>query len=163
MVNDDKGSVHPEEKVTTGEYISTCGVRVTKVNGVEYLNLEDMPRYLCDQVAKMPREMRPNVQAAEDARDIITKLTLGIGGDMEKLQRDCTKFLTEIRQTKYAVVTEVNSMTGPLKELRQFFLGPDYKDQIERLGEFVDLCERLQRLKQAGFLDAVADTMLKLA
>jgi hypothetical protein len=30
-----------------------------------------------------------------------------------------------------------------------------------RLREFVELCERLQKLKESGFLDAVADTMIK--
>jgi hypothetical protein len=50
-----------------------------------------------------------------------------------------------------------------LKEVRQFFLEGDYEKEIERLHEFVDLCERLKALTQDGFLDAVADTLLKLA
>jgi len=163
MIDDDKHPVHPEDRVQGQEYVSEKGIRVTKVGNQEYLNLEDMQRYLCTEIEKMPRETRPNVLAAQDARDIINTLTLGIGGDMDKLRKDSATFLTEIRQTKFAIVSEVNGMTGPLKELRQFFLGSDYKEQIERLKEFVDLCERLQKLKQAGMLDAVADTMLKLA
>ena len=36
-------------------------------------------------------------------------------------------------------------------------------EEIARLKEFVDLCERLQRLKRDGVLDALANTMIKLA
>ena len=39
----------------------------------------------------------------------------------------------------------------------------DYKEEVARLKDFVDLCERLQKLKESGFLDSVADTMLGLA
>jgi hypothetical protein len=62
-----------------------------------------------------------------------------------------------------SVVSETSAMTGPLREVRQFFLGSDYDAEIKRLREFVDLCERLNKLKESGFLDSVADTMLKLA
>jgi hypothetical protein len=54
-------------------------------------------------------------------------------------------------------------MTNALKEVRQFFIGSDYKAEMERLSEFVALCERMQKLKDTGFLDRVADTMLNLA
>ena len=36
-------------------------------------------------------------------------------------------------------------------------------EEIARLKEFVDLCERLQRLKRNGVLDALAKTIIKLA
>ena len=59
--------------------------------------------------------------------------------------------------------TEVAAMLKPLEDVRQFFLGKDHEAEVARLREFVDLCERLQKLKQSGFLDTVADTMLKLS
>ncbi len=144
------------------DYTSTSGVRVRQVGGEMVINLEDMQRVLCDEIAKMPKETRPMVLAAQDARKIIDELTDGIGGQMEKFRADVKLYLEDIRQTRFAVVTETSNMTGPLKEVRQFFLGQDYKDQIARLREFVELCERLQKLKESGFLDKVADTMLRL-
>ena len=71
--------------------------------------------------------------------------------------------LDDIRSTKFAITLEVSQMAKPLSDIRQFFIGPDYKEQIVRLKEFVDLCERLNKLKDSGFLDNVADTMLRLA
>jgi hypothetical protein len=90
-------------------------------------------------------------------------LLQGIGQEMEKFRSDTKHYLEDIRQTRFAVVRETAEMTGPLKEVRQFFLGGEYKEEIARLREFVDLCERLDKLKQSGFLDKVADTMLSLA
>ena len=82
---------------------------------------------------------------------------------MEKFRVDTKRYLEDIRSTRYAMVTEAAQMIGPLKEVRQFFLGGDYKEEVARLKDFVDLCERLQKLKESGFLDSVADTMLGLA
>jgi hypothetical protein len=72
-------------------------------------------------------------------------------------------YIEDIRQTRFAVVTEVANITKPLRDVRQFFIGPDHANEIERLREFVDLCERLQKLKANGFLDSVAETIIRLA
>ena len=67
------------------------------------------------------------------------------------------------RAMRMTTTTEVAAMVKPLEELRKFFLGEDHQKEVDRLREFVDLCERLEKLKQSGFLDTVADTMLKLS
>ena len=139
------------------------GVKIYRINGEDMFKMEDIATMICAEIAKLPKETRPNVKAAEDARRIIDELMQGIGGDMEKFRADTKRYLEDIRKTRFAIVTETSQMTGALKEVRQFFLGGDYKEEINRLKEFVDLCERLQILKESGFLDNVADTMLKLA
>ena len=53
-------------------------------------------------------------------------------------------------------------MITPLRDVREFFLGREYDQQMARLTEFVELCERLEKLKESGFLDSVAETMLRL-
>jgi hypothetical protein len=50
-----------------------------------------------------------------------------------------------------------------LKEVRAFFIDKDYELERARLAEFISLCERLRALKESGFLDTVAETMLNLA
>jgi hypothetical protein len=144
-------------------HTTESGLRVKMINGQPMFRLEDVQAIICAEIAKLPRETRPNVQAAEDARRIISELTDGIGGDMEKFRAETKRHLEDIRGTRFAMVTEASQMIGPLKELRQFFLGGDYKEEVARLKDFVDLCERLQKLKESGFLDSVADTMLRLA
>jgi hypothetical protein len=90
-------------------------------------------------------------------------LLRGIGYEMEQFEDNCRDHLNAIRGKRIAVVSEATQITNALKEVRQFFIGADYKTEMERLGEFVTLCERMQRLKDSGFLDRVADTMLNLA
>lgn len=149
--------------VPNQEYISSSGVKVIMVNGQPMMNMDDLKIAICNEIAKLPKETRPNVLAAQDARRIIDELAGGIGGDMERFRADTKRHLEDIRATRFAMVTETSQMTGPLKEIRQFFLGGDYKEEIARLKEFVDLCERLNALKESGFLDNIADTMLRIA
>lgn len=67
------------------------------------------------------------------------------------------------RSMRMTTTTEVAAMIKPLEDLRKFFLGDDHQKEMDRLKEFVDICERLEKLKKSGFLDTVADTMLKLS
>lgn len=70
--------------------------------------------------------------------------------------------LKSIRDARMNILPEVAQMINSLRDVRKFFLDKDYKEEMSRLKEFVELCERLQTLKENGFLDSVADTMLKL-
>ncbi len=67
-----------------------------------------------------------------------------------------------LRETRYAFDSETRQLMAGLRDVRQFFLDEKHDTEVARLREFVDLCERLQRLKASGFLDTVADTILKL-
>lgn len=153
----------PGQIPTNGTYTSDTGMKIKMVNGEAFFSLDDIQRVLIEEIGKLPKETRPAVKAAEDARAVMDSLLQGIGQEMEKFRSDTKHYLEDIRQTRFAVVRETAEMTGPLKEVRQFFLGGEYKEEIARLREFVDLCERLDKLKQSGFLDKVADTMLGLA
>jgi hypothetical protein len=144
-------------------YTATSGLTIRTINGKQMFDTDEVAALICAEIAKLPKETRPNVKAAEDAREIIRELTLGIGGEMEKFRADSKRYLEDIRNTRFAMVTETSQMTGALKEVRQFFIGSDYKEEITRLKEFVELCERLNALKESGFLDNVADTMIRLA
>ena len=73
------------------------------------------------------------------------------------------EIIENFRGMRMTTTTEVAAMLKPLEDLRKFFLGAEHDKEIARLREFVDLCERLETLKKSGFLDTVADTMLKLS
>ncbi len=132
-------------------------------NGEPLFDHDDLRQMIISTIDEMPKETRPSVHAAQDARKVIDELLDGISNDMDKFRANTKTYLEDIRQTRFAVVTETAQMTRELKDVRQFFLGSDYAEQIKRLREFVDLCERLSELKKSGFLDSVADTMLRLS
>lgn len=150
-------------EIPSTNYTSQAGVRVSVVNGKQMLNLEDVQRVICEEVGKLPNETTVGVKNAQEARRIISELTTGLGAEMEKFRSETKLWLEDIRQSRFAIVSETAAMSNPLKEVRQFFIGQDYKEQRDRLKDFVDLCERLQKLKESGFLDSIADTMLKLS
>jgi hypothetical protein len=84
-------------------------------------------------------------------------------GPWAEYQKFIKASLAEIREERIAFGSEIRLLMSGLKEVRQFFLEDSYETQINRLHEFVDLCERLKALKESGFLDAVSDTILKLS
>lgn len=70
--------------------------------------------------------------------------------------------LPELRTWRMAVDSELAMVLKHFGEVRQFFLSDKHDEEVKRLREFVGLMERLKALKDSGFLDRVADTMLKL-
>jgi hypothetical protein len=133
------------------------------INGVEMVNQDWVNQRVIEEANDMPGQLAPSVKAAREARETVSELLRGIGYEMEQFENNCRDHLNAIRGKRIAVVSEATQITNALKEVRQFFIGADYKTEMERLGEFVTLCERMQRLKDSGFLDRVADTMLNLA
>lgn len=162
-ITESGGTIYQDDSPTNGEYLAKSGLKIKMVNGEPFFRVDEIDSLIAEQISKLPAENRPNVLAAQDARKIIRELLDGIGGEMEKFNANSKQYLQDIRQTRFAVVSETASMTKELKDVRQFFFGSDYNEQVGRLREFVDLCERLHKLKQSGFLDSVADTMLRLA
>ena len=138
------------------------GLKVHRINGEDMYSLEEVQALIMQQIQDLPKEATPIVKQARESREIIDQLLHGIGGEMERFKTEAGDHIQNIRSTRYTIVSETNTMMNALKDVRQFFMGTDYKEQIDRLRGFVELCERLQKLKESGFLDAVADTMIKL-
>lgn len=139
------------------------GLKIVMVGGKEMIDVDSAHEFVIRCVNEMPKETRPMVQSAQDARTIVGELIHGLMRDVEQFKANCSAYIQDIRNTRFSVVTETAMMTKELKDVRQFFLASDYAEQRDRLKEFVDLCERLQKLKQSGFLDSIADTMLRLS
>jgi len=108
---------------------------------------------------KAAEELKAKAQEAVDAIDY---LATQIGGPWKEYESFVTQALSRVREQRIALSGETRLLMGALREVRQFFLEESYEKEISRLHEFVDLCERLKALKESGFVDAVADTILKL-
>lgn len=102
------------------------------------------------------------VERAEDARTALAILCDYWRKDWIDFIDQSGERLKEIRMFRMAFDTETKLVMAALKDVRQFFLNENHETEVARLKEFVELCERLQKLKASGFLDTVADTMLKL-
>ena len=109
------------------------------------------------------KEMSTLIEDTNEAQEALRTAIEGIGENMDKIKPMKKELIENLRGMRMTTTTEVAAMIKPLEDLRKFFLGAEHDKEVERLRDFVDLCERLERLKKSGFLDTVADTMLKLS
>lgn len=136
---------------------------IKMVGGKEMIDQHQLALRIIEEINKMPQQLTPLARAALDAKSVLDENTRGIGGMMEDFHAKLKMWLDDVRVSRMNFVSETNQILTPLKDVRQFFLGRNYAEEITRLREFVELCERLQKLKESGFLDTVADTMIRLA
>lgn len=115
------------------------------------------------------RTVKKGAKAAEEllekSRDVIASidyLASEIRGPWTDFEQYVKQALTTVREQRIALGSETRLLMGALKEVRQFFLDSTYETEIQRLHEFIDVCERLKAMKDSGFLDNIADTILKL-
>jgi hypothetical protein len=111
------------------------------------------------------KKIKSTEELTERARELtatIDYLVTELKGPWVEFQEFVKGAIGTVREQRIAMGSETRLLMGSLKEVRQFFLEETYERERDRLQEFIDLCERLQRLKESGFLDTVADTLLKL-
>lgn len=127
---------------------------------------QELSRNLAVHIVKETKNSVNDTQALVDsvreAREALDELTDSWKASwIEWLERSKT-ILTEFRQWRMAMNAESKIVTQDFAEVRKFFLSKDHEEEIRRLSEFVNLCERLQALKSSGFLDTITETILKL-
>ena len=150
------------ERETRSERRGWSGLKLSPDGQI--VNMDEVVVLIVDQIEKsVPKELRALAEAAVNARAVLDASIHGIGGSMDEFDRVTKDATQAVRAQRMTTVAECAGMVNALKDVRQFFLGPDYEREQKRLAEFVDLCERLKGLKDSGFLDTVADTMVRLA
>jgi hypothetical protein len=112
---------------------------------------------------QVPEIMSDLAEKAHEAKMTLMEAVTGISTGMDHLRPMRKEMTEELKEMRTSVTSEVAATLKPLEDIRKFFLGPDHDKEIARLREFVELCERLKKLKDEGFLDSVADTLLKLS
>lgn len=100
-------------------------------------------------------------EALEVSASTLTKLGDAVR-EMEAFKDAQKNYMADLRNLRIGVTHEIGTITRELADLRKFLLDDRHQSEVARLKEFIELCERLKALKESGFLDAVADTMLKL-
>ena len=142
----------------------------TKINEEGYREtLYDLHSTSVAAVDEHEHAIKKQVKTYEDLTEKVRELTATVdylatemGGPWGEFQGLMKSALGTVREQRIALGSETRLLMGSLKEVRQFFLEETYETEIRRLSEFIDLCERLKSLKESGFLDVVADTMLAL-
>ena len=110
----------------------------------------------------VPKRIVTLALTIREAEEVLAASLKNFAPLLQESQQLLDKGLSDIRQSRHALLAEVSQMSAALRDIRQFFLGETYETEIKRLHEFVGLAERLMVLKEKGFLDRLADTMLSL-
>lgn len=111
---------------------------------------------------KNVRDTESLVKRGEDAHAAIEYMVTHVQRAWAEYDEWLTKAMIRARATKVAIEIETKQTITTLGDVRKFFLDPRHEEEIQRLKEFVQLCERLRELKRDGFLDGIVDTILKL-
>jgi len=74
-----------------------------------------------------------------------------------------TDQVNHIRSLRMTITREAEATIEALRQVSQFFLESRYEEEMTRVQRFVGLCEQLRALKQDGTLDALSDTIIRLA
>lgn len=119
---------------------------------------------------KLLHKTKDNLQQQRDFVDEVQNAKMALELTVSTFRKDTLdfldemgKYLTDVRQTKMALGTETKQLLAQCQDVRTFFLSPEHASEVQRLKEFVEVCERLKALRDSGFLDSVADTILKLS
>ena len=126
------------------------------------------PAKLCEGLLnyieqKHPSHIRELARTSLDATQAVKENCVTLARVVDDVERVAKDAVQQVRSSRMSIVADCSTAVNAMRDVRQFFLGPDYEKEQKRLSEFVDLCERLKALKDSGFLDTVADTMIRLA
>lgn len=135
--------------------------RVESEKPVDVFNAEILSRS-SNETARTLSKTHELLDRALDARAAMEELCNTFQSSWLEFEKTRDDRLKEMRQYRMAFDTEARQLMASLREVRNFFMDKDHDKETQKLKEFVELCERLKALKESGFLDTVADTMLKL-
>ena len=71
--------------------------------------------------------------------------------------------IKDIRDARMATVMEVRDTLSALKDIRKFFLEDSHVKEVDRLKDLIRVCHELEKLKHNGTLDAICDSVIRLA
>lgn len=103
------------------------------------------------------------VDTAADAKAKLLELRDEATRVADELIPGMLKLVRELRDARMAAVSEIAQSLAALRDIRKFFLEDAYAEEVDRMERFVVLCREVQRLKQDGIFDAMADTAIRLS
>ena len=156
-----------KDMTAPGPLNTACIQHIKDRDGNPMIDINRIAPFMANQAITesktIKKEMSTLIEDTNEAKEALRTAVEGIGENMDKIKPMKKELIENLRGMRMTTTSEVAAMLKPLEDLRKFFLGADHDKEIARLREFVDLCERLETLKKSGFLDTVADTMLKLS
>jgi len=127
------------------------------------------PTALATQAQTMQKEAekRPDQISELLAKTLAAKEALyaamnDLGETVHGFKEISDNYSKELHAFRSSVILDLGAAKKEMADVRKFFLEKDHAIEIERLKEFIELCEKFKALKDAGVLDVITDAILKL-
>ena len=117
---------------------------------------------MADKFEKNVVDTESMVQRAQAACDAVEYMASHMQMNWTEYLDWVKKALEDSRMHKMAIESENRQILQGMKDIRQFLLDPKHEEEMKRLKDFLDTCDRLKKLKDSGFLDQVCDVLLKV-
>lgn len=157
-----KNSINPDAQ----EDMLVHGMKAIMVNGQPMYRAEDVSiraaQYIIEDIKKQ-KDVKDLLDQLNELHKPLRQKFDEIKAMMTETSQELKAGIEDLRQTRFASIKEFTDILTPLKDIRQFFAGIKHEEEIKKLSEFVELCERLKMLKDSGFLDRITETMLSMA
>lgn len=85
-----------------------------------------------------------------------------LGETVHGFKKTTDDYSKDLHAFKASVILDLGAAKKEMADVRKFFLEKEHVTEIDRLKEFLDLCDRFKKLKDEGVLDVITDCILKL-
>lgn len=85
-----------------------------------------------------------------------------LGETVHGFKKTTDDYSKDLHAFKASVILDLGAAKKEMADVRKFFLEKEHVTEIDRLKEFLDLCDRFKKLKDDGVLDVITDCILKL-
>ena len=97
-----------------------------------------------------------------EAKEALYAAMNELGETVHGFKHHTNEYSKDLHAFKSSVILDLGAAKKEMADVRKFFLEKEHVTEIERLKEFLDLCDRFKKLKDEGVLDVITDCILKL-
>lgn len=117
---------------------------------------------VAQEAERRPDQLTELLNKTLAAKQALFEAMKDMGESVAAFKTQTDAYAKDMHAFRASVLLDVSGAKRELEDVRKFFLAKEHTQEVERLKEFIGLCERLRELKRDGTLDAVAETILKL-
>lgn len=141
---------------------SDTGIRVEveKPNVIMNDEIAQKTVKMTDKLGKAEVELALQVK---QAREFLDWSCNHMKKDWMDWMQQSNQAIKDTQLARMALERESKAVMAACADVRDFFGSTEHQGRMDRIKEFVEVCERLKALKDSGFLDNIADTILKLS
>lgn len=124
--------------------------------------LTTVAKQMIQESEKRPDQITDLLNKTLAAKEALFAAMNDLGQTVHGFKETTDNYSKDLHAFKSSVILDLSAAKKEMADVRRFFLEKDHVTEIDRLKEFLDLCDRFKKLKDAGGLDVITDCILKL-